>query len=74
MQSLTCLAADTCLTADAGMASSIPACSHTFIEIDHEIISTTILIPLADSRRVVVSYKPKYVQEVLVKRLIKLAC
>ena len=29
-----------CLTADPGVASSIPARSHTFMEIDHEIIST----------------------------------
>ena len=29
--------------------------------------------PSADSRRVVVSYKRKYVQEVLVNRLVKLA-
>ena len=35
-----CLAADTCLTADPGVASSISVWSHTFIEIDHEIISS----------------------------------
>ena len=29
----------TCLTADPGFASLIPAQSHTFVEIDHEIIS-----------------------------------
>ena len=29
-----------CLTADPGVASSIPARYHTFVEIDHEIIST----------------------------------
>ena len=52
-----CLGADTCLTADPGVASSIPTWSHTFVEIDLEIISTTILLPSADSRRVVVSYK-----------------
>ena len=58
-QWVTCLAADTCLTADAdpGVASSIPARSHTLVDIDHEIISTAILLPSADSRRVVVSYK-----------------
>ena len=39
----------TCLTADPGVASSIPARSHTFVEIDHEIISTVILLPSADS-------------------------
>ena len=38
-----------CLTADPGVASSIPARSHTFVEIDHEIISTVILLPSADS-------------------------
>ena len=32
-----------------------------------------ILLPSADSRRVVVSYKQKYVHEVLVNRLVKLA-
>ena len=42
-----------CLTADPGVAGSIPAQSHTFAEIDHEIISTAILLPSADSRRVV---------------------
>ena len=45
-QSVTCLATDACLTADPGVASSIPARSHTFVEIDHEIIST---VPSADS-------------------------
>ena len=30
----------TCLTADPGVTSSIPAQSHTFVEIDHEIISS----------------------------------
>ena len=33
----------------AGVASSIPARSHTFVEIDHEIIFTVILLPSADS-------------------------
>ena len=44
-QSLTCLATIANLTADPGVASSIPAWSHTFVEIDHEIISTVILLP-----------------------------
>ena len=57
-----CLTADTCLTADPGS-----------MEIDLEIISTAILFPSADSRRVVVRYKQKYVQEVLVNPLVKLA-
>ena len=70
--SVTCLATDARLTADPGVASSIPARSHTFVEIDHEIISTVILLPPADhSRRVVVSYKRKYVHELLVNRLFK---
>ena len=53
----------TCLTADPGVVSLIPARSHTLAEID----------PSADSRRVVVSYKRKYVHEILVNRLVKLA-
>ena len=65
------------MSADPGVASLIPAWSHTFIEIDHEIISTAILLPsfhpLIQSRRVVVSYKLKYVNEVLVNCLFKLA-
>ena len=48
-------------TADPGAACSIPVGSHTFVEIDYEIISTAILLPSADSRRVVVSYKRKHV-------------
>ena len=47
-QSVTCLATDACLTADPGVASSIPARYHTFVGIDHEIISTVILLPSAD--------------------------
>ena len=50
-QSVTCLTvdtcltveSDTCLTADPGAESLTPARSHTFVEIDHEIISTAIL-------------------------------
>ena len=45
---ITCLATDACLTADPGVASSIPARYHTFVEIDHEMISTVILFPSAD--------------------------
>ena len=48
-QSVTCLATDGSLTADPGVASSIPARSHTFVETDHEIISTVILLPSAVS-------------------------
>ena len=48
-QWVTCLATDASLTADPGVASSIPARSHTFLKIDHEIISTVILLPSAES-------------------------
>ena len=47
--SVTCLATDACLTADPGVASSILARYHTFVEIDHDIISTAILLSSADS-------------------------
>ena len=44
------------------------------MEIDREIlIFTAILIPSAESRRIVVSYKQKNVHEVLVNHLVKLA-
>ena len=48
-QSVTCLATDASLTADPGVVSLIPARSNTFVEIDHEIISTVILLPSAES-------------------------
>ena len=44
-QSVTCLATDACLTADPGVVNLIPALSHTFMEIDREIISMVILLP-----------------------------
>ena len=47
-QSVMCLATDASLTADPGVANSIPARSHTFVKIDHEIIST-ILLPSTES-------------------------
>ena len=73
-QSITCLATDVSLTADPGVTSSILARSHTSVEIDHEIISMSFpSLPLNHSRRVVVSYKQKYVHEVLVNCLFKLA-
>ena len=50
-----------------------PAPVNNFMEIDHEIISTAIIIPSTDSIRVVVSYKRKYVHEVLVNCLVELA-
>ena len=39
----------TCLTADPGVVNSIPAWSHTFGEIDLEIISMVILLLSAES-------------------------
>ena len=48
-QSVKCLATDAFLTADPGVVSSIPARSYTFVEIDHEIISTVILLHSAES-------------------------
>ena len=48
-QSVTCLATDKSLAADPGVASLIPARSYTFVEIDHEISSTVILLPSAES-------------------------
>ena len=48
-QSVTCLVTDAKLTADPGVASSIPAWSHTFVEINHEIISAVILLTSAES-------------------------
>ena len=57
-----------------GSQDSITTRSRTLVEIDHEIISTVILLPSAESyRRVVVSYKVNYVHEVLVNCLLKLA-
>ena len=73
MQSVKCLATDACLTADPGVASSIPAQSHTSVEIDYEIISAVILLPSAESFKKGFSYKRKYVHEVLVNCLFKLA-
>ena len=48
-QLVMCLAIDGSLIADPGVASLILARSHTFLGIDHEIISTVILLPSAES-------------------------
>ena len=48
-QLVTCLATYASVTADPGVASSIPARSHAFVEMDYEIISTVILLPSAES-------------------------
>ena len=42
--SVTCLNADTCLTADPEVANLILAGSYTLVEIDHEIILKAILL------------------------------
>ena len=42
-------ATDANLPADPGVASSIPARFNTFADIDHEIISTVVLLPSAES-------------------------
>ena len=55
VQSIRCLTADTCLTADPGVVSSILTRSHTFMEVDHEIIARAILVTTTDSRRVAVN-------------------
>ena len=47
-QLVTCLATDPSLAADPGVAR-FDARSHTFVEIDHEIISMVILLPTAES-------------------------
>ena len=49
VQSVTCLTTDASMTADPGVTSSITALYHSFMEIDHEIISIVILLPSADS-------------------------
>ena len=74
VQSVTCLATDVSLTADPGVASLIPSRSHTFVEIDYELFLWSFSsLPLNHSRRIVVSYKRKYVHEVLFNFLFKLA-
>ena len=49
------LTPDTCLAEYPGVVGSTLAWSHTFVEIDYEMISMAILIPSTYSRRVVVS-------------------
>ena len=55
------------------LGESDPGRSHTFVEIDHEIIFLWAFssLPLIHSRRVVVCYKRKYVHGLLVNRLFK---
>ena len=71
-QSETCLATDAYLNADPGVASSIPARSHTFEAIDHEIISTVILLPSADSfKKGCCQLQAKVYAQITVNRLFK---
>ena len=66
------MATDACLTADPGVASSIPAQYHTFVEIDHEIISTVILLPSADLfKKGCCQLQAKVCAQLLVNRLLK---
>ena len=60
---------------DPGVVISIPAWSCTFMEINHEIFSTVYSHspPSANKRLVGVSYKRKFVHEVLVNGLVKIA-
>ena len=51
-----CYTGSRSLTADPGAGSLIWVESHAFVQIRHEIVSTAILLPSTDSRRVVVSY------------------
>ena len=74
VQSVTCLTTDAHLTEEPGIPSWIPARSHTFVEIDHEIIlwsfSSLLLKHLGG---VVVSYKQNYAHKLLVNHFFKLA-
>ena len=71
MQSVTCLATDASPAADPGVASLIPAQPQTFEEVDHEIISTVILLLLLIQEGFSIT-KGKFVHEVLVNCLVKL--
>ena len=68
-QSVTCLATDASLTADPEVADTIPAQSHTVVEIDHETIFTVILLPSTDSFKK--GYMQRYVHKLLVNCLFK---
>ena len=72
-QLVTCPDIDACLTADPGVASSIPSRPHTFVEIDYEIISMVILLPSAESFKKGCCQLQAKVNKVLVNCLFKLA-
>ena len=60
-QQVTCLTTDVCQAADPGVVSLIPAQSHTFVEIDHEIISNVILPPQPIQEGLFAAYSSMYV-------------
>ena len=68
-----CLATDASLTADPGVAILIPARCHTFVAIDHEIISTVILPSSESFKKSCCQLQANYVLEVLFNCLFKLA-
>ena len=68
-----CVTADTYVTADPGVGSLIPAWSHTLVEIDHETISVIILLLQLIQEGFFVSYKGKYVHNILINPNVKLA-
>ena len=73
-QSVTHLATDASQTADPGVVSLIQTRSHSFVEIDHEIISTIIHLPSTESfKKGCCQLQAKYVHKVLVNCLFKLA-
>ena len=55
------------LTADPGVVGLIPARSHTFVEIDNEIISMVILLPSAESQEGLLSVTKNSLHEELVQ-------
>ena len=60
-------------TADPGVTSLIPARSHTFVEINHEIVSMfNLLLPLIQEGLLSVTSE-SIIHKVLVNHLIKLA-
>ena len=73
-QSVMCLTTDARLTADPGVTNSIPAGPILSWRVVMKLFLWSFSsLPLIYSRKVVVSYKRKYVREVLVNCLFKLA-
>ena len=69
-QSVTCLTADMCLTADLGVSSLIPALSHTFMEIISGPFSS---LPLIQEGMLSVKSESMCTKYKLVNCLVKLA-